>query len=61
MTDVVPALERSLAPAAIRALALRVRINTGVNITDPQSDHVKDPARIAAVCTALKSMGYAIA
>ncbi len=61
MSQVVPALQRKLPPAAIRALSLRVRLNTGVNITEPLPEHVSDPTRIAAVCAALKSMGYPIA
>ena len=61
MKEVVPALERKLSQPAIRALALRVRINTGVNITDPQPEHIADQGRIAAVCASLQSMGYPIA
>lgn len=59
--QVVPQLERTLNPAAVRALSLRVRINTGVNIADPSPNHVSDPKSIAAVCAALNSMGYPIA
>ena len=60
MKDVVPALTRGLEPNAVRALALRVRITTGVNISTPQPEHVSDPAVLRKVCDALRAMGHAI-
>jgi hypothetical protein len=60
MTDVVPALARDLEPNAIRALSLRLRITTGVNVSAPQPEHVSDPDAIRKVCDALRAMGYAI-
>jgi hypothetical protein len=60
MADVVPALARDLEPNAIRALSLRLRITTGVNVSAPQPEHLNDPAAIRKVCEALRAMGYAI-
>jgi hypothetical protein len=60
LKQIVPQLERSLNPAGVRALALRIRINTGVNIVDPAPNHVSDPASLAKVCAALQSMGHPV-
>jgi hypothetical protein len=60
MADVVPALADELEPNAVRALSLRLRITTGVNISAPQAEHVADPQAIQKVCDALRAMGHAI-
>jgi hypothetical protein len=60
LIDVVPGLPPSLEPTAVRALALRVRITTGININEPRADQLADPVAIRKVCDALRSMGYPI-
>ncbi|MBJ7331296.1 MAG: hypothetical protein JHC95_15490 [Solirubrobacteraceae bacterium] len=58
LPDIIAALQQDMGPAEVHALALRVRLNTGVDILGADAPASPDTETLERVMGALAAMGH---